>query len=196
VHGVDLDRLDRWEQLDTVLTGWTTLTGTWRERELHVRSQTAWQPPARQDPWTVPPCPPPPEGWLSGPQPPAPRRADWPALTITQVTNFHPEPDRNVLVVAAEDPERAEQALRPTLDAALCVVRSRHTQAQIDAAWQRIHAEALAGRWLIGTHGHSATEDGQHQLTAQFAWLLPEVAEWATTVPEGLLAADVWLTPA
>jgi hypothetical protein len=29
---------------------------------------------------------------------------------------------------------------------------------------------------------------------ATFAWIKPEVAEWAEAVPDGLLDLDVWLT--
>jgi hypothetical protein len=32
-------------------------------------------------------------------------------------------------------------------------------------------------------------------VTAHFAWIEHEVAEWAATAPDGLLDLDVWLTP-
>jgi hypothetical protein len=68
-HGVDLDRLDHAKHHDGgILEGWTTLTGTWRQGELHVRDQTS-TPPAQgwTNPWTTPPCPPPATGWPTVP---------------------------------------------------------------------------------------------------------------------------------
>ncbi|WP_329048579.1 hypothetical protein OG738_39005 [Amycolatopsis sp. NBC_01488] len=50
-------------------------------------------------------------------------------------------------------------------------------------------------RWPMTSTGQSAGGDGQPTVKAEFAWIEPEVARWAATVPEGLLDADVWLTP-
>jgi len=50
-------------------------------------------------------------------------------------------------------------------------------------------------RWPMTSNGRSASHDGQPTVTAQFAWIEPEVAQWATTVPDGLLDLEVWLTP-
>jgi hypothetical protein len=206
-HGVDLDRLDHPKQHDGgILEGWTTLTGTWRRRELHVRTQTPI-PPSEDwtNPWTTPPCPPPAAGWPTAPVHGPATAANLPAeppqpdeqaeLTITQLTQFQPHPAQPVLVVAAEDPERVEQALRPRFGAALCVVRSRYRRHEIDETLQRLRDEQMARRWLITSSGQSASSDGQPTVTAEFTWIEPEVAEWAATVPDGLLDLAVWLTP-
>lgn len=195
-HGIDLDRLDNPEQHPGVLKGWTTVTGLWREGELHVRTQSSWQQPGlnRAGTWTTPPCPPPPGGWpdrSQGGRLTPPPRDSWAALTITQVTQFQPGPAQAVLVIAAEHPELVEQT-----DASVCVVRSHYTKQQIDEATDRLRAEQASRRWPISMTGHTASEDGQPRVNAQLAWVVPELVEWARTVPDGLLDLDVWLTPA
>jgi hypothetical protein len=206
-HGVDLDRLDHAKHHDGgILEGWTTLTGTWRRGELHVRDQTS-TPPVEgwTNRWTTAPCPPPAAGWptvpIHGPmtaanlpaRPPQPHECA--ELTIIQLTQFQPHPTQPVLVVAAEDPERAEQSLRPRFGDALCVVRSRYRQHEIDETLQRLRDEQTAHRWLITSSGQSASSDGQPTVSAGFVWIEPEVAVWAATVPDGLLDLEVWITP-
>ncbi|MFJ1761338.1 hypothetical protein ACIOD2_13525 [Amycolatopsis sp. NPDC088138] len=209
VHGVDVDRLDRLDEYPGgVVEGWATLTATWRHGELHTQAQEPMStsaPDAEAGRWTSPPCPPPVGGWpvvpLVGPTTAAnltaspPPQDRWAELTITQITQFRPHPAQPVLVVAAEDPERAERALRPTFGASLCVVGSRYRQRDIDAAQDRLRQELPARRWRLTSTGRSAGDDGQPTVTAEFAWIEAEVARWATTVPDGLLDADVWLTP-
>jgi hypothetical protein len=205
-HGVDLDRLDRRRQYaGGIVEGWTALTGTWRQHELHVLSQTAIPRSAGRPKWTTPPCPPPTAGWptaaTSGSMPAANLSAQRPGpdeyekLTITQVTQFHPTATQPVLVVAAEDPTRVEQALRRRFGAALCVVPSRYRWHEIEESHERLTSEMASHRWRLTSAGRSAGNDGQATVTAQFAWIEPEVAEWAATVPEGLLDPQVWLTP-
>jgi hypothetical protein len=205
-HGVDVNRLDRVERHSGgVLEGWATLTGTVRGRELHVHEQAppaAWRPPKS---WTTPPCPPPPTGWPTGPvyhgmtsanlPQPAPGPDEQAELTITQLTIFHPQETQPVLVAAAEDPERAERALRPTFGDALCVIASRYTRQEIDETLHRLRTEMSTHRWPMTSNGRSADRDGQATVFARFAWIEPEVAEWAATVPDGLLDLDIWLTP-
>lgn len=194
--GVDLNRLDQPETRDGVRLGWATLTGTWRDHQLHVTEQTPWQPPAHRSRWTTPPCPPPPGGWPHGNPGQPPDREEQAELTITQLTMFHPSRTQPVLVIAAEDVDRAEQALRPRFGAALCVVPSRWSQRQIDEVGDRLHVAGLAGEWPMSMWGlGGASPEGQPQLSAQLAWLVPGFVEWATTVPDGLLDVDVWLVP-
>ncbi|HEY4455346.1 MAG TPA: hypothetical protein VGN81_13610 [Pseudonocardiaceae bacterium] len=207
-HSVDVDRLDRRKQYDDgTIEGWAALTGLWRDHELHVHTQNPMpQPVAWTNQWATPPCPPPQDGWPTVPvyppmtaanlteRPPQPDECA--ELTITQVTSFRPHPTQPVLVVAAEDPERAERALRPRFGAALCVVASEYRQQEIDATVRRLREEMSARRWPITSTGRSASSAGQPTVTAHLAWLKPEVAQWAETVPDGLLDLDVWLTPA
>jgi len=191
-HGVDLDRLDHIKHHDGgILEGWTTLTGIWRQRELLVRDQTSAPAAAGwTNPWTTPPCPPPATGWptapIHGPMtaanlPAPPQPHECAELTITQLTQFHPHPTQPVLVVAAEDPQRAEQALRPRFGDALCVVRSRYHRHEIDETLQRLRDEQMAHRWLITSSGQSARSDGQPTVSAQFVWIERDVAAWAAT---------------
>lgn len=197
-HGVDLDRLGRRTAYPGgVLEGWTALTATWRRGELHTLAQEPPAPASGMNRWTTPPCPAPAAGWPAAGLPARPpARGEWAELTITQVTLFHPRPEQPVLVVAAEDAARAERALRPVFGAALCVVASRYRRSDIVAAQERLRRELSARRWPMTSTGRSAGEDGQPTVTADFAWITPEVAQWAATAPDGLLDPDVWLTPA
>jgi hypothetical protein len=200
-HGVDLDRLDRRQQHATGIEGWTTLTGTWQSQRLRVRTQTSWQPPdSRRGRRTDPPCAPPPQGWPrngehGNPMPSAPPDDEWEALSIMQVAWFHPAGAGPVLVVSAEDPARVERLLRPEFGAALCVVPSRYTRQQIEGVARRLRVEGESRRWLISMHGSGVGGDGQPRLTVELARVVPAMAEWAATVPDGLLAVDVWLAP-
>lgn len=205
-HGVDLDRLDRTKRHDGgIVEGWATLTGNWRHGGLHVESQTAPSGRDRRVSWTDPPCRPPEGGWPTVPvhppmtsaNPPVwpPSRDEWPALTITSITCFRPSATQPVSVVAAEDPELAERALRPKLGAGLCVVRSRYSGDEIDSTRQRLHEEMMSHRWPITSFGSSSSADGQPTVHARFVRIEPEVAAWAETVPDGLLDLEVWLSP-
>ncbi|MEV6644533.1 hypothetical protein [Amycolatopsis sp. NPDC051371] len=206
-HAVDIHRLDRREDYPGgVVEGWTTLTATWRHGELHAHAQDpAPTPDGEPNRWTSPPCPPPAAGWPAAPVKDCtvpvnlltspPRQEEWAELTITQITQFHPHPTQPVLVVAAEDPGHAERALRPAFGASLCVVASRYRRQDIDAAQSRLRQELSARRWPITSTGRSAGDDGQPTVSAQFAWIESEIARWAATLPDGLLDADVWLTP-
>lgn len=197
-HGIDLDRLDRVQRHDDgTLEGWTTVTGTWRHRELHVSAQTSTpQRGAWTNRWTTPPCPPPAGGWPTADLPArSPQPDEQTRLTITQVTVFRPHETQQVLVVAAEDVERVERALRPTFGAALCVVPSRYRRHEVDETLRRLRDEMSSHHWPMTSNGRSAGDDGQPTVIATFAWIEPEVARWAATVPGGLLDLDVWLTP-
>ena len=196
-HGVDLAALDRAEEYRGVLTGWATLTGTWRGHELHVRHQAPpVEPPNPTDRWHTPPCAPPPQGWpeldsIGNPAERPPPSDQWPTLTITTVTLFRVDATHGVYVVAAEDPDRATQAVGDRM----CVVRSRYSRHQLDQAGSRLHEEMRSGGWQLTSHGETSTADGQPQLVVGLPWVVPELVEWAATLPDEILDVDVWLTP-
>lgn len=205
VHGVDPDRLDRRVRYaDGGIEGWATLTGVVRQREMHVRDQEpmSWPTPVAGR-WTTPPCPPPVAGWPTGPHylvshPPAPAEPpdDDAGPMITQETIFRPPGAHPVMVVAAEDPARVEPHLRWRYGESLCVVRSRYRQREIDETRQRLSEEMSLGRWPMPMAcGRSAGEDGQPLVSASFAWIEPDIAEWVATVPDGLLDVQIWLVP-
>ena len=200
---------------DGAVEGRATVAGVWTADCLQVERQDLYAPQHPKFPdWTVPPCPPPPEGWAhqtwvydikdvqTGERPAAAYvglNYDLGDLQQTgaavAVTTFRPSEDQAVLVVAAADPEAVEAHLRPQLGQLLCVVPSKWTRAELEAV--RAHLHAHHQDWnLYAWGGYSSTEDGQAKITASLTRILPEVAAWADSLRAGILDLEPWLTPA
>ena len=109
------------------------------------------------------------------------------------VTLFRPSEDRAVLVVAASDQPAVEARLRPQLGVLLCVVPSRWTKAQLDEI--RDYLRERREQWQLLGSGPHHTDDGQARMTARLARVLPEIAAWANSLPDGIVALDPWLAP-
>jgi hypothetical protein len=109
------------------------------------------------------------------------------------VTLFRPGEDRAVLVVAASDQAAVEARLRPRLGVLLCVVPSRWTKAQLDEIGDYLRERHE--QWQLFGWGLHHTDDGQARMTARLARVLPEIATWATSLPDGIVALDPWLAP-
>jgi hypothetical protein len=199
ITGADFAALANRVEQDAAVQGSATVTGVWSGDHLRVEQQTP--PPSRPPwvhPWVTPPCPPPPGGW-----PPPTPWGDMPLKydpgdlhatgAAVAVTLFRPSEDRAVLVVAASDQAAVEARLRPQLGDLLCVVPSRWTRAQLDEIrgylWQRRE------QWQLLESGPHHTQDGQARMTARLARVLPEIAAWAGSLPDGIVALDPWLAP-
>ena len=199
ITGADFAALANRVEQDGAVQGSATVTGVWSGDQLRVDQQTP--PPSRAawvNPWVIPPCPPPPGGW-----PPATPWGDMPLKydlgdlhatgAAVAVTLFRPSEDRAVLVVAASDLAAVEARLRPQLGVLLCVVPSRWTKAQLDEIgdylWERRE------QWQLFEWGPHHTDDGQARMTARLARVLPEIAAWADSLPDGMVALDPWLAP-
>jgi len=200
VAGANFEDLHEPIQRDGAVQGWATVTGIWSADHLRVQRQIPQGPePVRLPNWTVPPCPPPPGGWpdvISGGD--SPLHYDIGDLRVTGalivLTLFRPAQHKAVLVVAAADRAAVEARLRPQLGDCLCVVPSRWTRAELDSVTSHLHDrhdEWHAYRW-----GPSSTQDGQPYLTASLTRVLPEIAAWAASLPDGLLVLEPWLLPA
>jgi hypothetical protein len=59
----------------------------------------------------------------------------------------------------------------------------------------RAHVERRYDPWRIHTIGESVTEDGQPFLTVTLVRVTTDVADWANTVPNGLLEQTPSLLP-
>jgi len=199
ITGADFAALANRVEQDGTVEGSATVTAVWSGGQLRVEQQTP--PPSRPPwvhPWVTPPCPPPPGGW-----PPAIPWGDMPLKydpgdlhatgAAVAVTLFRPSEDRAVLVVAASDQAAVEARLRPQLGDLLCVVPSRWTRAQLDEIggylWERRE------QWQLFEWGPHHTGDGQARMTARLARVLPEIAAWAGSLPDGIVALDPWLAP-
>jgi hypothetical protein len=197
VVGADFDAVSNRFEADGAVEGWALVTGTWSGGQLHVERQAAPPPHGTWRPrWTTPPCPPPPGGW-----PTRLRRIevsyDMGDLQITgaavAVSISRPGPNRAVLVVAAGDVAAVEARLRPQLGGSLCVVPSRWTKAQLDTVGDYLHHQWEP--WGLYELGLRITDDGQPHLGARLVRVLPEIAAWAATLPDGILLLEPWLMP-
>lgn len=200
VVGADFDAVaDRFER-DGVVEGWATVTGAWSGGQLQVERQDAPIPqPAAHARWVRPPCPLPDGGW------PATRRRGDVELSYdlgdladtgaaVAVTVFHPSRSQAVLVVAAADLAAVEARLRPQLGRSLCVVPSRWTTDQLDSV--RDHLQRRWQSWGLYQLGAQHAEDGQAYIAARLVRVRPEIADWAASLPSGIVALEPWLIPA
>lgn len=197
VRGVNLDDLDRRRLKDGALEGWAQLIGHWTGAELAVTEQHAPSWPEQPEPrWYGPPCEPPAGGWPHGPREenlePRPELEDDPA--VVGVTMARPSPTQVVLVVVSTEPDRIRELLRERYQSRLCVVTSRWTRAQVQGV--QAHMEARMGGWQIYQTGQTIGEDFQVRFEVEAVQVVPEFAEWVSTVPDGLLQARAWLVPA
>jgi hypothetical protein len=113
---------------------------------------------------------------------------------LIALTLFRPAKNKAVLVVAAADRAAVEARLRPQLADCLCVVPSRWTRAELD--FVRSHLHDRHDEWHVYQWGQSSTQDGQACITASLTRVLPEIAAWAASLPDGLLVLEPWLLTA
>jgi hypothetical protein len=196
--GADLDAVPTSFGPDGSVPGKATITGIWLGDAIEVRSQSAAGRPLPAAPqWTVPPCPPPAGGWPRA-TPYGSLEFDLGDLTATgaavTVTTFRPSAEQTVLVVAAGDIDAVTAVLLPQLPGQLCVVPSRWTRAQLDAV--RAHFDRRGGDLALDIWGERTDERGQSSVEVQLLRVTARLADWADTLPEGLLTLVPSLTPA
>ncbi|WP_329482233.1 hypothetical protein OG555_08390 [Kribbella sp. NBC_01484] len=193
-----------WADAEAVLTefatnrgpGYVSVVGTWRDESIEVEEQSP-DIPAREPraDFTDPPCPPPPGGWrhdalVFG--------LDYGDLAssgamVTRVI-FRPSAGQEVLVVATTDVDAVTQQLSPQLQNQLCVVPSRFTRAQLDEV-----RDVLLARWRewrIETFDTRADAQAQPFIRAELFRVTAEMADWADSLPDGLLRLRPALSPA
>jgi hypothetical protein len=194
VTGADVTNLTNRFEADGMVEGFASLTGTWSPDRLQVQHQGVPGPRmSRFLRWVTPPCLPPAGGW--------PRnggialRFDLGDLlktgAVLATAVFRPGPEQEVLVVAAMDPDRAEARLQPQLGACLCVVPSRWGAADLAAVRDYLSARHRA--WNLTRLAVSVDENGQACLEVGLTRVMPEIASWASGLPDGILLLDPWL---
>lgn len=193
-------------EAEAVLTDWTpnrspayvSVVGTWRDESIEVEELWPDIPaPESFAKKTDPPCPPPPGGW---------RRdalawnldfdtADLESSgAIVHQVIFHPSADQEVLVVAAADVDTVARLLSPHFPDQLCVVPSRFSRAQLDELRDVLRTRRR--EWRLETFGTGSDEQAQPFITAQLFRVTADIADWADTLPEGLLRLCPALSPA
>jgi hypothetical protein len=196
--GADVDALPTRFGRGNTIPGFATITGIWLGDAIEVLSQSPAGPPAVARPqWTTPPCPAPPGGWPRGD---TDDNLDFDlgnlqsrGAAVTAVL-FRPSSEQTVLVVAASDIDAVTAVLQPQLPGRLCIVPSRWTRAQLDAVHARFTEHWQD--WALDTCGEGADEHAQAFIVVELLRVTAELADWADTLPDGLLTLRPSLTPA
>src|SRR5262249_33530797 len=111
---------------------------------------------------------------------------------VVGVVTFRPSTYQAVLVVAATDIDAAEAVLRPQLSDRLCIVPSRWTRTRLDDV--RAHLYAHWDDWNLQVVGEATDEHAQLSVYVQLRRVSAAIADWADTLPEGLLRLEPSLT--
>jgi hypothetical protein len=106
---------------------------------------------------------------------------------------FRPSADQEVLVVVATDVDVVTRRLSPHLPDQLCVVPSRFSRAQLDELRDVLLANWRG--WRIESFGTSSDAQAQPFITAQPVRVTAEMADWADTLPAGLLRLRPAISP-
>lgn len=196
VVGVDLDALVARQERDGTIWGSAWLEGTYDRGALMVTRQESPRNERDPDPAFPIPCPRPEGGWPAAP--PETVREPSPALAYQME---HPDlivgrrkghdGRQSVQIVTATDVARVEADLKPVYGGALCVVRSRYTAEQVDAAIRDV-AEFLKMPWLTQA---DIDEEAQVHMDVPVAVVDAEAEALVARHPEGLVRLDPWLRP-
>lgn len=198
VVGADLDRLrDRQGEPGGPMQGEAWVEGVYAHGRLTVVRQEPRYRTVKPEPAYPVPC-----ARAPGGSPPAstsevPSREfllAWNAKHPHRILGHRPGWDgagRPALVVSAVDREVVEAALRPRYGARVCVVESRYTRAQLDAA------KADVERFRGGGSGvdHEVGPDGQPYVDAGVPILGEATEALVARHPAGLIRLNPWLTP-
>jgi hypothetical protein len=182
---------------DHIIPGKVRVTGIWQDETIRVDDQGPVTYPAQSHREFVPPCAAPVGGWdtlassnhvpelqslrASG----AIVRDEWRCTSGGAV----------VLIVAASDVDLVERILGPRLPRRLCVVASRYSADQVrdvEAMFATRHRQWRFESWGPGGLDH----DGQPHAFAELMRVTDDLADWADTLPDGLLELRASMTPA
>lgn len=199
IEGADFDHVTTRYERDGCVEGFATVYGVWLEDRIRIDRQTTEHRARWVPAWTDPPCPPPSGGWPHGMNGQYVDNLEFDLGDLEEtgaavtVVIFRPSDDQAVLVVAASDIAAVETRLRPQLADRLCVIPSRWTRYQLDAA-QR-HLRSMAQHWQLYTWGPHCDEQAQATMTASLVRVTDEIARWIGTQPDGLVAVEPCLMP-
>jgi uncharacterized protein (DUF952 family) len=221
VEGVDRDRLTGLtsKEFGPDVRTWGTayLEGEMRGDTLHVDHYGPPRPPDNElerrivEQASTVPCPAPRGGWPVGTPPPrlddaGERSFDPRGTSYSDMTQYeHDDPEQvvrlatrwytrkqPVLVLVVVRPERVPAEVRRQGLGALCVLKSRYTRAQVDAA------EEAARQWSLRNRAQAVRGDGldaQPQIELYVPVLTPEVEAFVASQPDRLVAPYPWLDP-
>ena len=194
--GVDLARLAYRQERDGTVWGTAWLEGTYAGGTLAVTSQEAPRPVTPDpDPTFGIPCPPPPGGWepmppkVSEPLPVVAWGDAHPGLIVGRRIGY--DGRTPVQVVVATDVAAVEAGLKPIYGNGLCVVQSRYTAEQVDAAIRDV-AAFLEMPWLTQA---DIDDETQMHMDVPVALVDAEAEALVARHAPGLIRLDPWLRP-
>lgn len=182
---------------DNIFAGLVRVTGIWQDETISVDDQGTVARPAGSHREFVPPCAAPVGGWD-----PVASSDDIPELESLRASGaivgdqwLRTSRGARVLVVAAGDFDLVERILGPRLPRRLCVVVSRYNAEQVrdvEATFAARNREWQVESWSAGGLDH----DGQPYAWAELLRVTDDLADWADTLPDGLLELRPSMTPA
>jgi hypothetical protein len=186
-----------WGPDNRTLPGRVRVTGGWDGETITVQQQAVVRRPDWVAPTFRPPCPPPDGGWDTTAEHRAvPELESLRASGAIAVDRWMCEDGGAVvLIVAASDVELVHAVLDPRLPRRLCVIASRYSTEHV-----REVRDVLRGRgyeWgvqICSPAGLAA--DGQPHAHADLLRVSDDIADWADTLPDGLLDLRPIMTPA
>jgi hypothetical protein len=179
-----------------IIQGWARVTGPWRDDKITVEIQTPVPRPTLSHRSHLA-CDPPPGGWDTGSNTTRfPELEDLRASGVIVVDSWlREEGGALVLRVATQDIALVNHVLGPLLPRRLCVTASRYTAEDIqgiEAAFTAHYREWLLEIW----RPKNLTANGQPYAEAELIRVTQSIAEWADSLPEGLLRLRPIMTPA
>jgi hypothetical protein len=182
---------------DHIIPGKVRVTGIWRDGTIRVDDQGTVTYPAQSHRDFVPPCAAPVGGWdtLASSNHVPELQSLRASGAIVRDQWWCTSGGAVVLIVAASDVDLVERILRPRLPRRLCVVASRYSADQVhdvEAKFATRHRE-----WQFETWGAAGLDqDGQPYAFAEITRVTDDLADWADTLPDGLLDLRASMTPA
>jgi hypothetical protein len=206
VSGVTFAQLSHRATNHGVTSGWGIFQGVWTPGHLQVTRQLPWRPPTLGSAPTTPPCPRPAGGWPRSTvsSPGTANLSVYGKYTkahpgvVVAFGSFQPSPTQYVWVVAATDPAEVDAALRPAYGDRLCVIRSRWTTTQVDAAVAAVQSYENAHSTTDATPVYlSAGQSPAGQPLVTLTTAVHDAAAEAVRQhqPAGLVIIDAWIQP-
>jgi hypothetical protein len=197
VLGLDSDAIpEDFGPDNSIVRGWALVTGVWRDDTIYVDSQGTVDRPVQIERPSLA-CSPPIDGWDTDAT-----STDVPELEFLRASGaivcdgwFQDVSGALLLRVAASDVQLVNRVLGPRLPRRLCVVASRFTAEEVrrvQEGFDAHHHEWLFETWSVG----NLDAEGQPFAFAELLRVTDHLANWADTIPDGLLDLRPTMIPA
>lgn len=183
-----------------VFTSPAAVTGAWTGGAIHVDSvlrTTDTPSPAFSSfspEWlaSVVPLPPESKGRISttGTEDEAALRKE--DVLLSKATFSYQDGNQRVLMTVT-DREKAEELLRPYYGDCLYIVQSSWDRHILDSVIDELSAHAE--EWCLLGGGQGLGTEGDIRCTGRVRQIIPDIARWHRSLPEGLLEIQPWIRP-